>query len=371
MRKLAKILNISKMGRGIKMLDFEIKNPTEKEAVKRVLAGERLDKALALKLYREGNTYLLSALANYVKTKLHGNKYYYTLNRHINYTNICVINCKFCGYHKKPGESGGYVLKIEEVIETLRKTPEIKEVHIVGGLNPELKYEYYVELIRKIRKNFKNLRIRAFTCVEIDWLSRISGKPVEEVLKELKEAGLNSIPGGGAEVFSERIRKELYPAKISSERWIEIARTAHGLGINTNATILFGHIETDEEIIDHLFRLRDIQDETGGFYCFIPLAFIPENNPLAYLKGPSAQKILRTIAISRLILDNFPHIKAYWVFLGVKLAQVALLWGADHFHGTVFEEKISESMKGIKNVKLPPREIQKLIREVGGEPVEI
>jgi len=335
----------------------------------RVLNLEPIDFDSALKLYRNGDIFFLGELARKVKEKIHGEKYYYTINRHINYTNICVIDCKFCGYHKRPGEEGGYTLSIDEILRKLKETPELREVHIVGGLNPELPYEYYVELIRRIRSSFPKIHIRAYTCVEIDWLARISKKSVEEVLSELKEAGLNSIPGGGAEVFSERIRAELYPAKISSERWIEIAKTAHRLGIPTNATLLFGHIETDEEIISHLFRLREIQEETKGFYCFIPLAFIPGNNKLSHLPGPSAHKILKVIAISRIILNNFPHIKAYWVFLGVGLAQVALLWGADHFHGTVIEEKISEAMKGEPVVKLPPLEIQRLIREIGGEPV--
>jgi len=341
------------------------------DIAKKVKSGVPLEKDEALYLYKEGDLFLLGKLAQDVKERLHGKKYYYTINRHINYTNICTTGCKFCGYHKKPGEEGGYVLEIPQVIETLKNTPELKEVHIVGGLNPSIPYEYYVDLIKEVRKNFPKVRIRAYTCVEIDWLSKISGKSVKEVLLELKEAGLNSIPGGGAEVFSERIRKELFPAKISGDKWIKIAKIAHELGIPTNATLLFGHIETDEEIIEHLFKLREVQEETKGFYCFIPLAFIPEGNELSYLPGPSAHKILKTIAISRIILDNFPHIKAYWVFLGVKLAQVALLWGADHFHGTVFEEKISESMKKTQVMKLPPKEIQRLIREVGGIPVEV
>lgn len=347
------------------------KNCELKDISEKVLNFEPLDFESALKLYREGDLFFLGELARKVKEKIHGKKYYYTINRHINYTNICIINCKFCGYHKRPGEEGGYTLEIDEILEKLKETPQLKEVHIVGGLNPKLPYEYYVNLVHKIRDSFPKIHIRAYTCVEIDWLSRISGKSVEEVLRELKEAGLNSIPGGGAEVFSERIRAELYPAKIPSERWIEIAKTAHKLGIPTNATILFGHIETDEEIIRHLLILRKIQEETKGFYCFIPLAFIPENNELSYLPGPSAHKILKVIAISRIILNNFPHIKAYWVFLGIKLAQVALFWGADHFHGTVIEEKISELMKGESVIKLPPEKIERLIREIGGEPILI
>ncbi len=325
----------------------------------------------ALKLFKEEDLLVLGRLAKSFKEKLHGKNFYYTINRHINYTNICVMGCKFCGYHKKPGEKGGYVLSVEEILETLQKTSGLREVHIVGGLNPELPYEYYLSLIWEIRKAFPQIRIRAFTCVEIDYLSKISGKPVEKVLEELKEAGLNSLPGGGAEVFSERIRKTLYPSKISSERWLEIAKTAHKLGIKTNATLLFGHIETEEEIIKHLFILREVQEETGGFDCFIPLAFIPEKNELSHLPPPSVDKILRIFAISRLILYNFPHIKSYWVFLGEKLAQIALLWGADHFHGTVYEEKISKSMKEDIKPSLSEERIKFLIREIGGEPVLI
>jgi aminodeoxyfutalosine synthase len=324
-----------------------------------------------LELYTKGDLFELGHLAQEVKEKIHGNKYYYTINRHINYTNICVLDCKFCGYHKKPNEKGAYTLSIEEILTTLSQEYSLREVHIVGGLNPALPYDYYVNLIKEVKKANPGIRIRAFTCVEIDFLSKISKKPVEEVLLELKEAGLNALPGGGAEVFSERVRKALYPAKISPERWIEITKIAHRLGLQSNATLLFGHIETEEEIIDHLLALREIQEETKGFSAFVPLPFLPEHTQLSHLKGPSAQKILKTVALSRLILDNFPHIKAYWVFMGIGLAQVALLFGADHIHGTVIEEKISEAMKGEPVTKLPPEEIEHLIREIGGEPVLI
>ena len=323
----------------------------------------------ALNIYKNADLFTLGKLAHKEKLKHHGNNYYYTINRHINYTNICITNCKFCGYHKKPGEKEGYVLEISQILDLIKNTPGLREVHIVGGLNPKLPYEYYLDMIKQIRKHFPNLFIRAFTCVEIAWLSKISGKEIKQVLKELKNVGLNALPGGGAEVFSQRIHQLLYPNKITSSQWIEIAKTAHKLGIPTNATLLFGHIETDEEIIEHLFILKNIQNETKGFQCFIPLPFIPKSNPLSHLPGPSAHKILKTIAIARLILNNFPHIKAYWVFLGVKLAQVALLWGADHFHGTVFEEKISEAMKKEQVIRLSPKEIEKLIKEVNGTPV--
>lgn len=322
-----------------------------------------------LELYQKGDLYELGQEAHKIKEKLHGKKYYFTINKHINYTNICSINCKFCAYKKRPDEAGAYVLDVEEVVKKIEREVGLREVHIVGGVNPVLPYEYYIKLIKRVKEANPSLRIRAFTCVEIDHLSRISGKQVEEVLLELKEAGLSSLPGGGAEVFSERVRKELYPAKISHRRWLEIAKTAHKLGIKTNATLLFGHIETDEEIIDHLLELRQAQEETGGFEAFVPLPFIPNNTPLAHLRPPSAQKILRTIAISRIILDNIPHIKAYWVFLGIGLAQTALLWGADHIHGTVIEERISEAMKGETTTGLSVEEIQHQIKEIGGEPV--
>ena len=322
-----------------------------------------------LELYTKEDLHVLGQLAHQVKEKIHGKNYYYTINRHINYTNICILNCKFCGYHKKPKEPGGYTLGIKDILEKLREEDQLREIHIVGGLNPELPYSYYVELIREIKALRPNLRIRAFTCVEIDFLSKISKKSVEEVLSELKEAGLDCLPGGGAEIFSERIRRELYPTKISYERWLEIAKRAHKIGLKSNATLLFGHIEKEEEIIEHLLKLREVQEETGGFEAFVPLPFIPENTPLSHIRAPSAQKILRTVAISRLILDNFPHIKAYWVFLGVGLAQIALLWGADHIHGTVIEEKISEAMQGKPVKKLPPEEIEHLVRELGGNPI--
>ncbi|MCS7199565.1 MAG: CofH family radical SAM protein [Thermodesulfobacterium sp.] len=329
------------------------------------------DKKELLNLYKKGNLFELGKLALEVKEKIHGKRYYYTINRHINYTNVCIINCKFCGYYKKPKEKGAYTLSVEEILEKLLSEDSLREVHIVGGVNPELPYSYYVNLIKKISLAKPHLRIRAFTCVEIDFLSKISGKKVREVLLELKEAGLSSLPGGGAEVFSERIRRELYPNKISSERWIEITKTAHQIGLKSNATLLFGHLETEEEVIEHLLKLREIQEETGGFEAFVPLPFIPKNTKLSYLSPPSAQRILKTIAISRLILDNFFYIKAYWVFLGIGLAQTALLWGADHFHGTVIEEKISEAMKQESVVRLSPQEIEKIIKEVEGEPVLI
>jgi len=322
-----------------------------------------------LELYTKEDLHVLGQLAHQVKEKIHGKNYYYTINRHINYTNICILNCKFCGYHKKPKEPGGYTLGIKDILEKLREEDQLREIHIVGGLNPELPYSYYVELIREIKALRPNIRIRAFTCVEIDFLSKISKKSVEEVLSELKEAGLDCLPGGGAEIFSERVRRELYPTKISYERWLEIAKRAHKIGLKSNATLLFGHIEKEEEIIEHLLKLREVQEETGGFEAFVPLPFIPENTPLSHIRAPSAQKILRTVAISRLILDNFPHIKAYWVFLGVGLAQIALLWGADHIHGTVIEEKISEAMQGKPVKKLPPEEIEHLVRELGGNPI--
>ncbi len=330
---------------------------------------ERLNFATGLELYQRADLFELGKLAHAKKVELHGNKYYYTVNRHINYTNVCIMHCKFCAYHCSKEDPKAYTLSIEEILQRIAESPDLREVHIVGGLNPDLPYSYYLDLVSALRKNFPHLRIRGFTCVEIDFMSRISGKDVVTVLSELKEAGLDALPGGGAEIFSPRLRAELYPKKIDHRRWLEITKTAHRLGLKSNATLLFGHLERDEEIIHHLLILREVQDETQGFECFVPLPFLPENTPLSYLPPPSAQKILRVIAISRLILDNVPHIKSYWVFLSVPLAQIALLWGADHIHGTVIEENISKAHHRNINTRLVKEEIERLLREIGGEPV--
>lgn len=343
-----------------------------KDIWEKVKTKERLSFEDGLKLFRCQDLLALGYLASMVKERLHGKKVFYVFNRHLNYSNVCINLCRFCAFGKPKGHPEAYEMDIEEAVRKLKadKNP-VREVHIVGGLHPDLPYEYYLDLVRAVKQALPQAQIKAFTCVEIDHLAKISGKSVREVLLDLKEAGLSCLPGGGAEVFAERIRQKLCPKKISGKRWLEIARTAHELGIPTNATMLYGHIETYEERLEHLIALRELQDQTGGFLCFIPLPFLPQKSYLRKEVAPTTGfEDLKMIAVSRLLLDNFPHIKAYWLFMGLKLAQVALHFGADDLHGTVIEEKISELSGVDERQALSQRELQRLIREAGFEPVE-
>ncbi len=343
-----------------------------KDILEKVKAKERLSFEDGLRLFRCQDLLALGYLATLVKKRLHGSKVFYVFNRHLNYSNVCINLCRFCAFGKPKGHPEAYEMDIEEAVRKLKadKNP-IREVHIVGGLHPDLPYEYYLDLVRAVKQALPQAQVKAFTCVEIDHLAKISGKSIREVLLDLKEAGLSCLPGGGAEVFAERIRQKLCPKKISGKRWLEIARTAHELGIPTNATMLYGHIETYEERLEHLIALRELQDQTGGFLCFIPLPFLPQKSYLRKEVAPTTGfEDLKMIAVSRLMLDNFPHIKAYWLFMGLKLAQVALHFGADDLHGTVIEEKISELSGVDERQALSRRELQRLIREAGFEPVE-
>ncbi len=353
------------------MIGRAIKEAGLEDIYEKVLAGERLSAEDGLRLFKTRDILALGELARIARERLHGRRVYYVINRHLNYTNVCKNQCKFCAYWRPPGDPEGYVISPKEAVRRLSEGPSPREIHIVGGVNPDLPYQYYLDLLSAIKEAFPEAHIKAFTCVEIHHLSEISGKSVEEVLRELQAAGLSCIPGGGAEVFSERVRQRLYPEKISAERWLEIARTAHRLGIPTNATMLYGHLETLEERVEHLVRLREVQDETGGFLCFIPLPFLPQKTALSGEVAPTTGfEDLRMMAVARLMLDNIPHLKAYWVFLGVKLAQLALHFGADDLHGTVVEEKISEASGGREAGALSRFEIERLIREAGFEPVE-
>ncbi len=342
------------------------------DLLEKVEAGERLSFEDGLRLFQSQDLLTIGYLASLVKSRLHGNKIYWVYNRHLNYTNVCLNLCKFCAFGKPKGHPKAYEIEIDEAIKKLKQDPNpVREIHIVGGLHPDLPYAYYLDLIKAVREALPGVQIKAFTCVEIDHLAKISGKSIREVLLDLKEAGLVCLPGGGAEVFSERIRQKLCPNKISGKRWLEIARTAHELGLPTNATMLYGHIETYAERLEHLLALRELQDETHGFLCFIPLPFLPQKSYLRKEVAPTTGFTdLKMIAISRLMLDNFPHIKAYWLFMGLKLAQVALHFGADDLHGTVIEEKISELSGAEERQILSRREIERLIKEAGFEPVE-
>lgn len=339
----------------------------------KIEARERLTREDALYLFKSDLFHEIGELADAVSRRINGERVYFILNRHINPTNICVNRCRFCAFSRSKGEEGAYEMKIDEIIEDIGKAKEelgnLSEVHIVSGLHPDWEFEYYLEILRSIKREFPEIGIKAFTAVEVDYFSRKSGLSVYEVLTKLKEAGLDLMPGGGAEIFASPTRNQICPEKISAERWLEIVRTAHSLGIKTNATMLYGHVESYEDRVDHLFRLRELQDETEGFLAFIPLSYQPENTEIK-VSYPSGIDDLKTIAISRLILDNIPHIKAYWIMLGEKIAQLALLFGADCLEGTVIDERIAHSAGARSKRGMGIREIVHLIRETGKIPVE-
>lgn len=343
-----------------------------KEIEVKVLNGERLTKEEGLSLANCQDLLFLGKLARNVKIRKTGRKVYFNVNFHINLTNVCVSRCKFCAFGVDKEDKKAYVMSAEEAVQRAREgMPEnTTELHIVSGLHPDKPFDYYVEIIRELRKNFPDIHIQAFTAVEIDYFARISGLTVKEVLEELKKAGLGSLPGGGAEVFSPRIRKMLCEKKASGERWLEIMETAHGLGLKTNATMLFGHLESVEERIDHLIKLRELQDKTGGFQSFIPLPFHPENTQLSELKSVSAFDKLKMIALSRLMLDNFDHIKAFWIMMGIPLAQISLEFGADDMDGTVVEEKITHAAGAKTKEGITKEELIDLIFTAGYIPVE-
>jgi aminodeoxyfutalosine synthase len=338
--------------------------------IERVRENGRLSFEDACALFRTNEIHRLGSIANSVTERRNGKKVYFVRNRHINPTNICVNRCRFCAFSRSRGEKGAYELTVDEILDRIETSrPELSEVHIVGGLHPEWPFEYYLEMISAIKERFPSIHVKAFTAVEVDYFSRISGLNLMDTLESLKARGLETMPGGGAEIFSEKIRKKICPEKISGDRWLEIHRTAHQVGIRTNATMLYGHIESFEDRIDHMLRLRELQDDTGGFQAFIPLSYHPKNTEIGG-QFPSGLDDLRTIAISRLMLDNVPHIKAYWVMLGQKLSQVALLFGADDIDGTVIEEKITHSAGATTSEGLTMEQIIHFIRRAGKLPVE-
>jgi len=340
----------------------------------KVHTNQRLSFEDGVALYRSPDVMTLARCANEVRERRNGNVAYYNVNRHINYTNVCAIDCQLCqgAYARKPGEEGGYAMRLEEVFRFAKGeyTDSLTEFHIVGGLNPDLPFSYYTDLLKGLRERFPQIHLKAFTMVELDFFTKITKKPLDWVIATLSEAGMGSCPGGGAEIFSERARPLIAGHKMSGNRWLEVARAVHNAGIRSNATMLYGHIETIEERIDHLIRLRELQDETHGFQCFIPLAFHPENTFYANLPATTGLDDLKTIAVSRLMLDNFPHIKAYWVTMTPDLAQVALRFGADDLDGTIVEERIIHGAGTPTERGMTRTEIEKLIRDAGREPIE-
>lgn len=341
---------------------------------KKVFSGKRLTGAEALRLFESDDIFTIGKLAAHVSDIKNNGKVYFVSNRHINPTNICINRCRFCAFSRSKGEQGSFELSLAEIIAKIqtpgsRLTTAFSEVHIVGGLHPDRPFDYYLEIISEIKKSFPHTHIKAFTAVEIDHFAKTSGLPLQRVLERLKTSGLDAMPGGGAEIFAETVRKKLCPEKISGKRWLEIHKRAHLNNIRTNATMLYGHLESYADRIYHMLELRALQDETKGFQAFIPLAYHPKNTDMggSYTSGLDD---LKTIAISRLVLDNFDHIKAYWVMLGQKVAQLALLFGADDLDGTVIEEKITHSAGAMSSEGLTRKELIHMIEKAGKIPIE-
>jgi aminodeoxyfutalosine synthase len=341
----------------------------------KVLGGERITDVEALRLLETADLAAVGALANHVREERHGDLTFYNRNVHLNPTNVCVANCKFCSFARPDDKhaSEGYTMSLEEAVQkVVSKRPlGITEVHIVSGLHPDLPFEYYTELLSRIRRAWPELAIKAFTAIEIHFFAEKFGKSYEQVLRELRAAGMDTMPGGGAEIFAPRVRRKICDEKATADQWIEIHRTAHRLGMKTNSTMLYGHIERLDERVDHMRRLRELQDETRGFQVFIPLAFHPEHNMIgkAFPK-PTGYDALRTLAVARLYLDNFDHVKAYWVSLGERLAQTALAFGVDDVDGTVLEERIYHMAGASTPQALSERTLHELIRAAGRVPVE-
>ncbi len=337
----------------------------------KVLEGRRISREDAVYLYNSNEFTSLGLLAEYINRQKNGMYAYFIVNRQINPTNICIYQCDFCAFGVKKSDPKAYEMSLEEVLRKVEETYRMggREVHIVGGIPAHWGYEKYIEIVREIKKRFPEIIVKAWTAVEIHHMAKISGKSYEEVLRELKEAGLDALPGGGAEIFSERVRQIIAPYKANAEQYLEVHRTAHKLGIPTNATMLYGHVETLEERIEHMEKLRELQDETGGFQVFIPLAYWPEGTRLGGTRTSSIDD-LKTIAISRIFLDNFEHIKAYWVTLGEKVAQVALNFGADDLDGTIQEEKIVHSAGTKSAYGHSVDMLVKLIKKAGKIPAE-
>jgi len=341
----------------------------------KVEAGQRLSFDDGMVLEEHADLFTLGELANLVRERKNGNRTYYNVNEHLNPTNVCVYRCVFCAFRADLRDPKGYVMSDEQILERAEEADRrgATELHIVGGLHHQLPYDWYLNVVRNIHQHYPRLHLKAYTAVEWDWFSRLTNRPTRDLLAEFAEAGLGSLPGGGAEIFHPEVRDVICEHKADADAWIRIHREAHEMGLRSNATMLYGHIEKPHHRIDHLIRLRDLQHKTGGFQTFIPLAFHPENTKLGsdrQIQKPSGMMDLRVMAISRLMLDNFPHVKAYWVMLGIKTAQVALSYGADDIDGTVVHEKIYHDAGSDSPQELGVTDIRRLIEEGGRVPIE-
>ena len=351
---------------------FRTHDPRLEHIAAKVLDGERLGFNDGLVLYGSPDVLAVGWLANRVRERMHGDVTYFNVNRHINPTNVCVANCRLCAFGRKKGDAAGYTMALEEAWETAATgyTESVTEFHIVGGLHPDLPLEYFLDLVSGLKQRFPKVHIKAFTMVEVAYLARRAKLSIEETLKKMRVAGVDSMPGGGAEIFSARVRSIICDHKIDGEEWLETARIAHRLGFKTNATMLYGHIENDEDRVDHLVRLRALQDETHGFVTYIPLAFHPDNTALQHISKTTGFADIKNIAVARLMLDNIPHIKAYWVMMPPRIAQIALRFGADDIDGTIVEERIYHDAGATTTQGLRRTELLQLIRKAGREPME-
>ncbi len=335
-------------------------------------AGERLTEADAMAMYATEDFVGLGEIANRVRENIHGKKTYFIKNRHIDYSNVCAIQCRFCAFARKKGEEGAFEFTADDIVSKVREGLKfgITEIHVVGGFHPTHPWEFYIGMLQAVKKEAPDLHIKAFTAAEIRYFSKKFRKSEEEVLNELRAAGLDSLPGGGAEIFDEKIRKEICGPKGTAEYWLDTHKLAHKMGFKSNATMLYGHIESIENRVDHMRRIRELQDDTGGFLSFIPLAFNPKDTEYESRGYTSAIDDLKTLAIARLYMDNVRHIKAYWIMSGVETAQLAQHFGADDFHGTVMEENITHMAGAVAPEDLPETKLITLIRDADRIPIQ-
>ena len=349
-----------------------IDDPRLKPILGKVEAGERLSFEDGLTLYRTPDILTVGYMANLVRERMHGNVTYFNVNRHINPTDVCVASCRLCAFGKRVRDPKAYTMSLDEVWARAAEgwSESITEFHIVGGLHPELTLDWYCEMLRGLKERFPEVHLKAFTMVEVAYFAQRGKIPAREVLRKLMDAGVDSLPGGGAEIFSDRVRRIICDHKIDGGQWLDVARTAHQMGLKSNCTMLYGHLETEEDSVDHLVKLRELQDETKGFVTFIPLAFHPDNTPLKHIPRTTGYMDIREIAVSRLMLDNIPHIKAYWVMMTPAIAQIAQRFGANDIDGTVVEERIYHDAGATTSQGLRRKDLLRLIREAGREPVE-
>jgi len=360
------------MASAFKQHAFQTDDPALRPIYDKVMAGVRLNFDDGLSLYRTGDVLALGWMANHVRERMHGNKTYYNVNRHINPTNVCVAACRLCAFGRKKDVAGAYTMALDEAFQTAASgyTEAVTEFHIVGGLHPDLPFQYFLDLISGLKQRFPQVHLKAFTMVEVAYLGKRAKLSIRETLTQLKAAGVDSLPGGGAEIFADRVRHIICDHKIDGDEWLQTAKTAHQIGLKSNATMLYGHVENDEDRMDHLMKLRALQDETGGFQTFIPLAFHPENTALEHLPKTTGMLDMKQIAVGRLVLDNFPHIKSYWQMVSAKMAQISLRFGADDMDGTVIEEKIYHDAGATTPQGMRRQELERLIRAAGREPIE-